>query len=154
MSRHRELVCNAVPGLGKTPPERPWRGFFGLLSFGIAVLVRIDRLYPLGAVAIDRDSFQTEFPSLHIGGGDFLHRAFFGHVDRLAYRTGDKRLHRGHHLQMGKIMDMPLALPGLESTIENRQVLVAQLFGGLDRLVGIDRVAYFLDLFGTIAQTL
>ncbi len=111
MSGDREFVRDAVSRLGQTPPEgtrRRERGFGGLLFFLVAALASVltgwRRLEPSSLDNGDR--FQSQFPAFHIGRGNFLGRTLFGHIDGFADSAGQERLHRGHHFQMGCIVNV------------------------------------------------
>ena len=87
------------------------------------MLFRGDGLEHLGAIAVNGDGLEAQFPALHISGGDFIGGGFFGHIYCLADCAGDEGLNGGHHFNMGKIMNISFAVAGLEGTIEDGQML-------------------------------
>ena len=77
---------------------------------------------------------------LTVSVGNLFDRGFLRHIDRLGNRTGDERLYGRHHLDMTHVVNRPLALEGLEGTVEDGQMLLQQMRGPFDRVVLVDVV--------------
>ena len=82
-----------------------------------------------------------------IGVEDVLDGGLVRHVDRLADRAGEEALGRGHHHDVPHVMDEARALlAALVGGVEDRQMLVLQVWGALDRHRAADVLVGSLDL--------
>ena len=86
-------------------------------------LLRVERLAPLGAVAVNGDAFEAHLPSLHIGVTNVLHGRLVRQIDGLGDRAADERLRRPHHFQVRHVVNAALALECFERAIEHGQML-------------------------------
>ena len=111
-------------------------------------------LDPLGGVAVDGDGLQPQAPGLEVGLHNLFHRSLLRHVDRLGDGPADEGLHGGHHLEVAAVSDGAGAAGRLERAIEDGQVLLLQVRGGLDGAGAVNVVDDVADLAGGVAQPL
>jgi len=106
-----------------------------------------ERLTELRAVTVEGHGLDHELPGLHVDIPNVVHRSVVGHVYRLRDSAGDERLHGGHHLEVGVIVDVPLALATTAAgAVEDSEMILAEMGGALHRHSAADVLRGLCDL--------